>query len=216
MIEPFIQNHQYNALKRQIDTLQRAYNTVADRKVIDAVKYSAESHIAGLFNPMTEEQSRLLEPLLEHKSKIEYENAISVLTPYLLSFPSVTEAQIKKLFPKVKKLKVPDLTEVSFGSLTYLGWLDIGSTKLYMVYKREDRLVGVEARYTAVNKKSICSLCNGYGEVALVTAVAKTKASSFPDYYKAVGNYICVDSAHCNKQITDISYLETFIGEIVG
>lgn len=102
MIEPFIQNHQYNALKRQIDTLQRAYNTVADRTVIDAVKYSAESHIAGLFNPMTEEQSRLLEPLLEHKSKIEYEHAISDLTPYLLSFPNVTEAQIKKLFPKVE------------------------------------------------------------------------------------------------------------------
>lgn len=108
---------------------------------------------------------------------------------------------------------MPDLTEVSFGSLTYLGWLDIGSTKLYMVYKREDRLVGIEARYTAANKKSICSLCNGYGEVALVTAVAKTKASSLPDYYKAVGNYICVDSAHCNKQITDISYLGLLSGK---
>lgn len=214
-MERFIQNHQFNAIKRHTETLQKTYNTIADRKVIDAVKYSAETHVKELFPVLMEEQKRLLEPLFERKSKIEYEEALRAVSDCVLPFPDVTEAGLKKLFPKVKKLKAPDLAAVDFAALTYLGWVDGGSSKLYIVYERAAKLVGVEARLTPTGSKGVCSLCSRHAEVGLVTAVSKAKSANNPDYYKAVGNYMCVDSTACNKQITDLSYLEKFIGEIV-
>jgi hypothetical protein len=215
-MKPFIQNHQFNAIKRSVDTLQRTYNTVADKKVIEAAKYSAESLVEQLFNERTGEQEQLFRPLFEHKSKIEFDQAISALYPYLLPISGVTEGAIKKLFPKVKKLKIPDLSTVDFSRLTYLGWIDSGSNKLYMVYGHRGKLAGIEARFNVAGKKNVCSLCNGYGEVALVTAISKAKMSNLPDYYKAVGNYMCTDSRECNTRITDIAYLEKFFEEIIS
>ncbi|OMF36856.1 elongation factor G-binding protein [Paenibacillus sp. FSL H8-0548] len=214
-MKPFIHNHQFNAIKRSVDTLQRTYNTVADKKVIEAAKYSAEGLVEELFKEKTAEQEQLFKPLFEHKSKIEYDHALNALQPYLLPLSGVTEGAIKKLFPKVKKLKVPDLSALSFVSLTYLGWIDAGSNKLYMVYDYQGKVAGIEARFTIAGKKNICSLCNGYGEVALVTAISKAKLHNSPDYYKAVGNYMCTDSMLCNTRITDITYLEKFFEEII-
>lgn len=215
-MEPFIYNHQFNGIKRHTDFLQREYNSATDRKVLDAVIHSTEGHVAELLGHLTDEQSGLITPLFKRLSKVEYEQKLDVLSPYTIAFPTVAEAAIKKLFPKAKKLKLPDFSTIDVNSLTYLGWIDIATTKLYMVYVRNEKLVGIECRYTITNKKSVCSLCNSYGQVALVTAIAKTKGASSPDYYKAVGNYMCVDSVQCNKQITDITSLEAFIGQIFG
>lgn len=35
-----------------------------------------------------------------------------------------------------------------------------------------------------------------------------------PDYYKAVGNYMCINSHECNRNITDVTYLERFIHDV--
>jgi hypothetical protein len=217
MFEPFIKNHQYNFIKMQTSILQNAYRTVHDPKVIEAVRYSAESKIMELFPDIKDDQREILQKLSALKGAEDFQQYLSSLVPYLVEFPQVSEKQIKKLFPKNKKLKLPDLSAIDFHYLTYLGWIDISTNKWYLVSWMGGVIMGVEARFTPTNKKDICSLCNGFGEVALVSAICKSRpANSSPDYYKAVGNYMCINSHECNKNITDVMNLERFIQNVLG
>lgn len=60
-------------------------------------------------------------------------------------------------------------------------------------------------------------LCNRHQQVALFSAVTKSKpANASPDYYKAIGNYVCVNSDACNKHIMNVGTLEKFIGNVLG
>lgn len=217
MVEPFIKNHQYNFIKKQTDIVQHASRTVLDPKVIEAVKYSAESKIIQMFPKATDIQKQMLERISVLKITEEFQEYLSSLVPYLVEFPQVTEKQIKKRFPKNKKLKTPDLSMIDYHYLTYLGWIDTSTNKFFIVYNLQEEIFGVEAKYTPTNKKGICSLCNGHGEVALVSAISKSRpAKSSPDYYKAVGNYMCMNSHDCNKNITDVTNLERFIQNVIG
>lgn len=217
MLTPFIRNHQYNLIKNQAGLIQNACNTVSDPKVVESVRYGALIKIIEAFPDATELAKQLLERISTLKTASEFQYYLQSLEPYLLEFGQVTDKQLKKLFPKNKKLKVPGVTAVDFRYITYLGWTDIATNKLFLVYHLNGQLVGVEGRYTPVNKKSTCFLCHRHGEVALFSAITKSKpANASPDYYKAIGNYLCVNSDACNKNIIDVSALETFILGVVG
>lgn len=217
MMKPFIRNHQYNLIKKQADLLQHACSTVSDPKVVEAVRYSAQSKIIEAFPDATEHQKQLLEQLSTLNTAGEFEQYLHSLTPYMTEFAQVTENQLKKLFPKNKKLKLPDLSAIDYRQVTYLGWVDIATNKLFLVYDLNGQLVGIEGRYTPAVKKSICFLCNRHEEVALFSAITKTKpANASPDYYKAIGNYLCMNSDSCNKNMTDVTVLERFVRDVVG
>ncbi|MGD8191382.1 FusB/FusC family EF-G-binding protein [Brevibacillus ginsengisoli] len=216
MADPFIMNHQYNFIKKQADIVQNAFKTVNDPKVLEAVRYSAQCKVLDMFVDRTDEQKQLAEQMYSCKTTEEFQQYLHSLVPYIIDFPQVSQKQISKLFPKNKKLKLPDLSTIDYHALSYLGWLDISTNKLFMVYPLNGKVIGVEGRYTPANRKGICFLCNGYGEVALFSAISKTRVSHLPDYYKAVGNYICMDSHGCNKNITDVTSLERFVQEVVG
>lgn len=216
MVGPFIRNHQHNLIKKQIKILRQSSNTAVDPKVMEAVRYNAASKVLEAFGDVADNQKQILEKISGLNTEEEFLQYLSSLTPYLLEFPRVTDKQIKKLFPKNKKLKIPELSMIDYGSLTYLNWLDIATNKWFMVYPLNGEIVGVEGRFTPTNKKDVCSLCNGVGEVALVTAITKSRpANSSPDYYKAVGNYMCLNSDECNKKIVDVTYLERFIHSVL-
>lgn len=216
MHEPFIQNHHYNLIKKQVDVLQRACNTVSDHKVVESVRYSAQSKIIEAFPDAAEHQKEMLEKIATLHTAEEFQQYLDSLEPYRTSFPQVTGKQIAKLFPKIKKLKTPDLDTVDYRHVTYLGWSDIASNRLFLVYPLNGQTVGIEGRYTPANK-GVCFLCNRMEDVALFTTIAKSKpANASPDYYKAIGNYMCMNSEVCNKNITDITALEKFIQEAAG
>ena len=122
---------------------------------------------------------------------------------------------MKKMFPKAKKLKVPNLSAVDFEKMTYLSWSDISTNKKFIIYELDENLMGIECKYSILNKDNICSFCNRFGKVAFITTITKAKKSNNPDYYKAIGNYICQDSAECNKKITSTAYLNEFLEESI-
>ncbi|MGG3882451.1 FusB/FusC family EF-G-binding protein [Brevibacillus panacihumi] len=215
MTQPFIRNHQYNFIKKQADHVLRTHNTVSDPKVVEAVIFLAESKILEQFPELSKEQKELLQPITTCKTSQDFAEYLNRLSEYTIDFPAITEAQIKKLFPKTKKLKLPDLANMEISKLTYLGWIDIATNKIYFVYPENGKFIGVEGKFTPGNKKNLCSLCHGHEEVALVTAISKAKSSLSPDYYKAVGNYMCVDAEKCNKRITDVSQLEDFFQRVL-
>jgi hypothetical protein len=74
-------------------------------------------------------------------------------------------------------------------------------------------VVGIECKYTLTSKDNICSFCNRFGQVAYISTITKAKKAKNPDYYKAIGNYICFDSTECNKKITSVDYLSEFFNE---
>lgn len=215
-MDAFIMNHHYNFIKKQVDIVLGALKTGTDRKVQEAVKYSAETKVLELFPHVSEDQKQLVERISSCKTTEEFQEYLRSLDPYVIDFPRVSDKQISKLFPKNKKLKMPDFTAINYHALTYLGWLDISTNKLFMVYPLNGKVVGVEGKYTQTHKKGVCFLCNGYGEVALFSAITKSRGSQSADYYKAVGNYMCMDSHACNKNITDVTSIERFIETVIG
>lgn len=215
MSKPFIRNHQYNLIKKQVLQLQRACNNGADPKVIEAVQHSAQSRILESFSELDESQKDLIARLEPLRKSEEFQKYLQSLEPFLEDFSATTNKQIMKLFPKVKKLKVPDLNAIDFQKISYLGWVDIGTNKMFIVYHLDSKLVGVQGRYTPSNK-GICFLCNGITDVALFSAITKSKpANASSDYYKAIGNYICTDSHECNNRISNVDTIEKFLKDVL-
>ncbi|MBB6638455.1 FusB/FusC family EF-G-binding protein [Cohnella thailandensis] len=216
MNQPFIRNHQYNLIKKQIRLLQQTCQTVYDPKVVKSVRENAQARIAEAFPEAIGPQTEILEAFLRYDSEEQFRDYLLSLEPYLEEFPRTTEAQLKKLFPKVKKLKLPDLSAIDFRYVTYLGWLDIATNKQFLAYPLGGKLVGVEGRFTPTHKKGTCFVCKKQEEVALFTAVTKSKpANASPDYYKAIGNYLCVNGEACNRNITELAALENFVSDII-
>ncbi|KQO01392.1 FusB/FusC family EF-G-binding protein [Paenibacillus sp. Leaf72] len=217
MSKPFIRNHQYNVIKKQAGILQHALGTVADRKILESVKYTTESKIMEMFPDAAAEQKQMLEAVSTLRTKEDFAKYLRELEGYLTEFPTIMAKQIQKLFPKNKKLKLPDLAAIDYRYVTYLSWIDIASNKLFIVYPVNGQFVGVEGRYNPTNKKNYCFVCNRFEELALFSAITKKRpAGASPDYYKAVGNYMCAKSHDCNNNITDTTALEKFIEAVVG
>ncbi|WP_144933785.1 FusB/FusC family EF-G-binding protein [Paenibacillus sp. 32O-W] len=216
MNQPFIRNHQYNLIKKQTGLLKSACSNVSDPKVVESVRYSAQSKMIEAFPDATELQQQLLEKIATLHTAEQFQHYLESLEPYLAEFPQITGKQLNKLFPKIKKMKQPDLTALDYRHLTYLGWVDIATNKLFLVYPLNGKFVGIEGRFTPTNK-GVCFFCNRHEDVALFSAITKHRpAKASPDYYKAIGNYVCVDSEVCNKNITDVTALEKFVREVTG
>lgn len=217
MQQPFIRNHQFNLINKQVNLLHRTISTVTDPKVVESVRYSVHSKIMELFPDAAKDQKQTLEKISTLNTWEEFQYFLRSLEPLMEEFAPVSEKQIRKLFPKNKKLKVPHLGLVDYRYITYLGWTDIATNKMFLVYHLNGQLVGVEGRFTPLNAKSPCFLCNRHEEVAFFSAITKSKPlKASPDYYKAIGNYMCVDSEICNKNITDVTALEKFIQQVIG
>lgn len=217
MCEPFIRNHQYNFIKNQADSVLRALRSVGDPKILESVRFGAQTKVAELFPDVTDTRKSMLESVADLKTAEDFLNYLQALEPYLIEFPQINEKQIRKLFPKNKKLKLPDLSQMDFRYVSYLSWTDIATNKMFIVYYDGEQFVGVEGRFTPTNKKSYCFACNRYEELALFSAVTKKRpAHASSDYYKSVGNYICMNGHDCNKNMTDVSSLERFISSVIG
>jgi hypothetical protein len=215
MTEKFIKNEQLNFIKKQIDLIKDSRKKNVPPNVLAAVIDLAHAKILELFPNATREQQEMLD-LSKLKTDHEYQRYIEHLSGALQDFPKITEQQLKKMFPKQKKLKLPDLENIDHSRLTYLSWNDLRSNKKFIVYELDGKMVGIECEFTPTSKKNLCSFCNSFGEVAYFSTVTKAKKPKNPDYYKAIGNLICADSSECNKKITNVDYLTAFLKDSQG
>ncbi|MFD2331883.1 FusB/FusC family EF-G-binding protein [Cohnella sp. GCM10020058] len=215
-MQPFIRNHQYNLIKKQVGLLQHACATVADPKIVESVRSNMQFKLAEAFPDANEAALEIVQRGSELGTAPEFQLYLASLESHRIAFEPGTEQQLKKLYPKIKKLKLPDLAALDRKAISYLGWSDIAANKLFIVYPLDGRLVGIEGRFTPTNKKGTCFVCNRQTEVGLFTALTKSRpANASPDYYKAIGNYMCADSEVCNHNITDPAPLEQFLSNVV-
>jgi len=217
MCEPFINNHQFNLICRQAKLLIEAGRAAVAPQVAESVRDGVKTEIWLMFPDAAEHQLRLLENVTDARTEEDVRRGLQALEPYLTAFPQVTEKRLRQLFPKVRKLRLPDLSAVDWRRITYLSWTDAAANRMFLVYGRDGRLVGIEGRFTPVYKKSVCFLCGRHGEVGLFSAVSRVKpAHASSDYYKAVGNYLCLDFGECNRHITSPAALDRFVREVAG
>jgi hypothetical protein len=136
MNEKYIKNADFNFIHKQVALIKDSYKKNAAPNVIQAAKELANAKIVDLFPDATKEQKEILD-LSALKTDKEFDKYLQQLHNYLVPFPTVTEAQLKKMFPKNKKLKLPDLDKINLNQLTYLSWVDISSNKKFIVYELE-------------------------------------------------------------------------------
>ncbi|MGJ7912508.1 FusB/FusC family EF-G-binding protein [Neobacillus sp. LXY-1] len=215
MTEKFIKNEQLNFIKKQISLIKDSTKKNAPPTVLTAVIDIANAKILNLFPNASLDQQEMLD-LSKLKTDQEYERYIQLLSDFLIPFPIITEQQLKKMFPKQKKLKLPDLSKIDHHQLTYLSWNDLRLNKKFIVYELDGKMVGIECNFTPATKKNYCSFCNCFGEVTYLSTVTKTKKAKNPDYYRSIGNLICADSSECNHKITEVEYVTSFLKDSLG
>ncbi|WJY27582.1 MULTISPECIES: FusB/FusC family EF-G-binding protein [Sporosarcina] len=212
MTEKFIRNEQYNYISKQVAAMRQSTKPHLTPAVRNSIIALSADRILSCIPGLTAEQERLLD-FTPYKTIEEYDHGLSRLAAYRLPFPEVTDPQLKKLFPKRKKLKLPDLTEFDLEQTTYLGWNDSRSNRKYLLYILDGRLEGLECSYSPNILHNTCSICHQQGPVTLVTTVTKERKANNPDYYRTIGNFICTDSIACNRAITSTDYLERLFKE---
>jgi len=209
-MEPFIRSDHFQFIKYQLQQLINGHTTVNDTKVLNALMSLVQDKVHDLFQNPTEEQTYILSPISEIQDSTNAEAYLLLLKPHVIPFQPMTEATIKKLFPKAKKLRVPQLDRIDFQELTYLGWVDSGSNKKYIVTEYEDKLIGVQGSVANTSQKGICMICNRHEQVSMFLSEVKGSRSADGTFTKR-GNYICQDSETCNRNLISRDKFHEFI-----
>ncbi len=208
---PFIYPYQANFIRNELNKLLRVFYFVGDQRVYHATKDALDFSIKNLFGTLTSEQTSVFKGITEIKGQQDLNDFMIQLRHYVIPFP-FDEDRIRRLFKREKKLSVPDQSGFDFYTMTYLGWRDIGTKHLYLVYPYKGELTGIRTRYTPVNTNNVCSICNhAFTESETGLVVAETKSS----VYKTSGNYMCLDSAICNRQMTNDKAIGKFFEKAV-
>ncbi|MGX6428498.1 FusB/FusC family EF-G-binding protein [Levilactobacillus yonginensis] len=204
-----ITTYEYSYITQQVNDLVSAYLSVNDRRMRDTVRATTLECITPLLpseDPISQEFLRRLQP--DRLSREAAAKLLPTLEPLVVPFPELSIKQLSKLFRKVKKLKQPEWADLNLHELTYLGWNDGGSQKKYLVAPYQDRLIGIQGDLAPQVVKGVCAICQTIGNVSLF--VSTTKKSGLGTYTRN-GNYICRDSAQCNRQLTDPQALTEFL-----
>ncbi|MCH5465220.1 FusB/FusC family EF-G-binding protein [Levilactobacillus tujiorum] len=208
-MEPTITAYEYSDITQQVNTLVSAYLSVNDKRMRRVVRDTTIERISAYLpadNPIAEEFLSRLQP--DRLTREAAAKLLPTLEPLVVPFPSLSQKQLSKLFRKVKKLKQPEWADLDLHELTYLGWNDGGNQKKYLVAPYHDRLIGIQGDMGPKTVKGVCAICQTIGNVSLF--VSTTKRSGLGTFTRN-GNYICRDSAQCNRQLTDPQPLADFI-----
>ncbi|SER62051.1 FBP C-terminal treble-clef zinc-finger [Gracilibacillus ureilyticus] len=207
-MEAFIQADQFNYIKEQARTIGQAKANSTDKGVVNAVREMSIERTMNLFDELTDEQKQVLIKMESIQDREDYESFLQYVKQFVIPFPLVSEKTVEKAFPKVKKLKQPDLNLVDLKETVYLRWEDLGTNRTYMLIPKENKLAGISGFLEPSAHKGICSICNGLEEVSLFTIEKKGKMRGT---YSKKGNYICKDSAVCNHNLKSKDKLHDFL-----
>ena len=202
MLKPY----QYNQIKYLAFNLLNTYHSVND-KGTQAAFYDLIATQISLLDDSPELQDfiqRIKDVSLTTESlEAQLESLRAIVEP----FPLKTEAQMRRLFKKVKKLKIPASSIWDLRELSFFAWNDISSNRKYIVTADGQGFYGTLEGQT----RNICAICRKTSNVTHFLATTKTGADGT---YTKNGTYICLDSESCNRQIQSVEGLENFISII--
>ncbi|QCR34071.1 FusB/FusC family EF-G-binding protein [Lysinibacillus sp. SGAir0095] len=208
----FITPEQFQFVKKQAKKVLNTYTTSKDQKVIQAIQALVQEEINTKITFSDIEQQLLLQPIFDIKSKEQLEQFLANIKQYVKPFKKPTETELKKLFPKDKKLKLPKLETYDWQETSYLSWFDSGTNRKYIVYREDGVLKGVRGTYSHSSKVGICTVCNQHAKVGML--LVSKKGADLGTYTKR-GNYICEDSEFCNGSLSDLDKFTNFINNLM-
>lgn len=212
MLKPY----EYNRIKYLTFDLVNVYHSVNDKSTVEAVyaqvateilqiaenadslvsennlsvKVAIQKYLSAIDNPkLSREQSEKL--LTELKTLVE-------------AFHLPSEAQMKKAFKKVKKLKIPATSQWDLRDVTYFAWNEVSSGRKYLLTADGRGFYGS----ISGSMKNICAICQ---KTSIVTQFLATTKRGADGTYTKNGTYICLDSEQCNRQIQAKEGLEHFL-----
>ncbi|HIX69555.1 MAG TPA: FusB/FusC family EF-G-binding protein [Candidatus Enterococcus stercoravium] len=211
-MKPTIQPYQYMALRQAADELINVYQSVNDPHTIQTVQALTVAKIRENVPEDYPEIQELIDFIMDTRvTKAKTQRFFEDFKDFVVPFAKPSTKQMEKVFRKVKKLKLPDFDQIDLREHTYLGWNDPGSQKKYLLLYADGRLTGIAGSIPASVKKNVCAICHKESNVALFMATTKTGSEGT---YTKKGNYICIDSDACNRQLTHRQDLDEFL-EIV-
>ncbi|MBK3497365.1 FusB/FusC family EF-G-binding protein [Viridibacillus sp. YIM B01967] len=207
-MEAFMNVEQYQFLKKQARKMINACSNTKDKHVIEAMQALVMESINTKIVGITDDKLCLLKPIVNLQTKEQLEDFFKTIKTYVTPFEIITEKNIKKLFPKDKKMNIPNLKSIDWTEISYLSWLDSGTNRKYIVFRDESGIIGFRGVFSYSNKKGFCTICNQHHQVGMFMSSKKGKALGT---YVKRGNYICTDSTACNESLTDFTRLTDFL-----
>ena len=204
--------YEFNQAKSLVTELVRLYKT-NDVKTLQAHKDFLLNEIKSVFDKKDIDASEFLNDIDDIKlSRKRAGNLLEKLKTVVEEYEVPTNAEVNKLFKKVKKLKAPDFDEVDKKSLCFIAWNDLSSNRKYFIYKnRHNEFDGIYGELSPNKIKGFCKICNQESKVSLFLCKSKTSGDGT---YKKKGDYICNDSEVCNQHLTDIEDLYGFVENV--
>jgi len=129
--------------------------------------------------------------------------------------------QIKKLFHKVKKLRLPqDLENIDFSGLVYYSWLDQTDKVCYIIYNYKNQLQGLCLKYirmpSGAMKLGFCEFCKKHRKRnEMIHVYTKTKNIPKKVNYRSRGTYICADFNQCNLDLKNQEGIDNYFYQIL-
>ncbi|MET3658075.1 FusB/FusC family EF-G-binding protein [Sporosarcina psychrophila] len=214
MLNLFIENHQFNNINHQAHLIVNACKNSFNNDVILAAKFSGLEKIKDQFKELSKSESKVLEQIIQIDSSDSCENFLNEVEKYRKDIKKISEKELKKSFPKRKKISIPNYLINSTNKISFFSWDDLGYKKRFLLYQLNGEYIGIEGTYSSISHNSFCSFCRMKNKVHLVAFLSKAKSSN-PDYYKTISQYICLDIEKCNAQIKDLSHLEDLFYELL-
>lgn len=214
-MEAFISNHQFNTITRIMRNYQHTLKFNGDPMIVAAAKGIANDEIKGIFSPIEDQYKSDIDIDFVDKAE-DVDRYLKGLEGLTYGMKGVTESQIRKLFKKEKKLKLPSTLDSEKKS--YFGWVDQGKKKLYIVYWLNNKLLGMVCNMGKVERSNshMCSLCGHMDESNDVVPISVRCKTASQDNYHVIGFNVCKDSGQCNGQITSLESLEKLIKKVNG
>ena len=207
----FMTPEQFQFVKKQAKKILNTYTTSNDQRVVQAIQALVQEEVDGKLTFQEIEQQLVLQPIFHIKSKEQLEQFLNDIKQYVEPFQKPTEAELKRLFPKDKKLKLPKLEMYDWQETSYISWFDAGTNRKYVVYREDGVLKGVRGTFSNSSKVGVCTVCNQHAKVGML--LVSKKGTDLGTYTKR-GNYICEDSESCNEALSDLNKFMDFVNNL--
>ncbi len=120
---------------------------------------------------------------------------------------TITRDSLKKIFKKVKHLRLPKgIEDVDFSTLSYYSWLDQSDMVLYVLYEFKNELTGLRLEVVPAPAGALrlgfCEFCHKHrkqSEVFFVSTQTKYRPRGIE--YRSRGTWVCSDYNICNTSL---------------
>lgn len=209
MMEPFLSVGQFHKVKQMLQKFMNAKKATTDKDTLLAVKGIIEDDLKETMDGITSFQT-IMEELFHVNDATTAELFLAQLKTYVIPFPEPVAADLKKLFKKEKKLKLPEINSYDFQETLYFSWEDHGSNKQFIVTNHSGQFHAMSGVVDNKQIKGICTFCRKHATTRLFT----TKKKGLSDAYVKNSQYICVDAKQCNENLTTLHTIDEWIDDL--